>query len=603
MGVSFLKSRMLRRARQSYNSGLYGRSSRQSRIIHFLFRDRESLDILARSCLRRKKFERAAKCYRKANRNGIALLDHHDNHFKSEIGSENYIQAYRILGKIKGKRNKNACISDLVRKLRKVTDSERVLAIQEMNEISPLPADISRLLPWAPKQVEYEESDDDYSTLKGEAISSERYQREIHRIKNSGAYLISKHITDAIRKPAKLIALPFSLPKLVVDLILNRKGVIGDPDSKTYVVNTSERRRDCIVLFPTNGVGFGHFTRLLSISRQIRQLNPETEIVFFTTMPTLHVLAEEGVVCYHMPGRYRYEDMDASQWNALCEEMLNLVFTLHRPKAFVFDGSFPYRGMLNSIKSNSNNLFKVWLRRGAIKKNSKNIPVDSIGHFNAIVRPGDSVGDDFDDETKHNIPIFKSNPIILQNLENNQNTSSIRHRMGIPKEALVCYVQLGAGQINDIESEIRITLEHLTSHDQVYTIVGESMLGERISFEHDRVRVLRDYPNSRYFHEFDFAIIAGGYNSFHEIIDAGLPAICFPNLNTGRDDQLSRAKVASDLGAMIVLESRNKANIGVSVSRMMDERTRRKMREQTQHLKLDNGSKEVSEWLITQISN
>ena len=598
IGLSFLRSITLRRARQSYNSGKYSEAARRSRIGYAIFRDRESLDILARSLIRTRRYSKASRCYKRANRKGFALLEHQENHFKAEIGSENYVEAYRIMLGIKGKSKKNKCISEIVRKLKKTTDTERVVLINKMNEIANLPTDISRLLPWAPKVVEYEESFQNYPTLKKNSISAERHHREIVRIRSSGAYKISKILTDAVRKPSNLIFLPFTLPKLIIDLILNRKGLIGHESSEIQLVNSSGKRRDCIVFFPTNGVGFGHFTRLLSISRSIKKINPETEIVFFTTMPTLQLLSDEGIICYHMPGRYRYNGMSANQWNSLCEEMLSLIFTLHRPKAFIFDGSFPYRGMLNSIKSNTNDMLKVWVKRGAIKKGSKKLPVDSIKHFNAIIRPGDSVGEEFHEEMRNNIPIIKSPPILLENRDD-VGAISIRNRMGIPNSAVLCYVQLGAGQINDIQSELRLTLEALINHQGVYAIVGESMLGDRVSFDHERVRILRDYPNSQYFHEFDFAVVAGGYNTYHEVINAGLPALCYPNTNTGRDDQYSRAKVASDSGAMIVLKSRNKSSIGVAISRMVDSTVRNNMRKELKSLGSENGSDTVAKWITS----
>ena len=602
IGVDFAKAKLLSWSRQTYNSGKFGSSIRWSRTGYFFFRDRENLDILARSYLRKKRFSKASKCYRMADRRGFSLLEHELNQFKSEIGSENYVRAYRSISKMTGKRIKNKCISELVRRLKRTTDSERVSVINEMNEISPLPLDISRLLPWAPDNIEYEETGDDYTTLRSEPISAKRYQRELTRIRSSGAYRISNHITSSVRSPTKALKLPFTLPRLIIDLILSRTGKIGGDLNEINVINSSESRRNCILLFPTNGVGFGHFTRLLSVSRAIKKQSPNTEIVFFTTMPTLHVPSEEGIICYHMPGRYRYEGMTASQWNAMCEEMLALIFTLHRPKAFIFDGAYPYRGMLNAIKANTNNVFKIWLRRGAIKKGSKGIPVDSIGHFNAIIRPGDSVEDDFQDELKHNIPIKKTPPITIDSAVQKQK-SPLRSRLGIPKEALVCYVQLGAGRINDIESEIAMTLKVLSKYEQIYTVVGESMLGERIPNLGDRTRVLRDYPNSMYFSEFDFAVIAGGYNSYHEVISSGLPSICFPNLNTGRDDQLARAKAASNIGAMIVLESRNEASIEISVQRMILDSVRIDMKEKISSIQEPNGSDEAAIWILNQISN
>ena len=83
------------------------------------------------------------------------------------------------------------------------------------------------------------------------------------------------------------------------------------------------------------------------------------------------------------------------------------------------------------------------------------------------------------------------------------------------------------------------TLDALDEHPEVYTVIGESILGSRINFDNRRVRILRDYPNSMFFQDFDFSIQAGGYNSFHEVIASSLPSICYPNLETGRDDQLA----------------------------------------------------------------
>ena len=49
--------------------------------------------------------------------------------------------------------------------------------------------------------------------------------------------------------------------------------------------------------------------------------------------------------------------------------------------------------------------------------------------------------------------------------------------------------------------------------------------------------------NSIYFNGFDATVQAGGYNSFHETRTFGLPALFYPNMNTGMDDQLARCNV------------------------------------------------------------
>ena len=93
-----------------------------------------------------------------------------------------------------------------------------------------------------------------------------------------------------------------------------------------------------------------------------------------------------------------------------------------------------------------------------------------------------------------------------------------------PQDSVVWYLQLGAGQINDIDSEIRMTVESILEDGaQNFIVLGESMLGERVTISDPRVKILRDYPNGIYFKAFNYSVQAGGYNSFHEMRRASIP--------------------------------------------------------------------------------
>ena len=362
LGSGLLRVRLLKISRRKYNSTQFRKAARYSRITHFIFRDRESLDILARSCLRIRNYDGACKAYRKANRNGFALLDHEINHFRAELGAQNYQDAFISLQRVKGNEQTKKCVSQLKKELLKITDSERVLIIQEMSSTHPLPREISELLPWSPRKIDYEKTEtvtSELSTQRTLPLNGIRENSQESYL--SGTYRVSEHLSKSLKSPLRTIFLPISTPFLILDIFRERIGSISASDNSASVPNSAESRRDSIVFFPTNGVGFGHFTRLLAIARKIRESQPSTEIVFFTTMPTLHILAEEGFVCYHMPGRYRYKGMEASSWNAMCEEMLLTIFSLHKPSAFIFDGSFPYRGMLDAVKSETKSMLRLWV--------------------------------------------------------------------------------------------------------------------------------------------------------------------------------------------------------------------------------------------------
>lgn len=445
------------------------------------------------------------------------------------------------------------------------------------------------------------------SQLKRIRISEQKKSRELRRLRTSPTFKLSLLFIRAFERPYRLLWLPFSMIFLVINTIKERLGTKaieseGESDDEILSKFTISDRNRTVIFFPTNGVGFGHFTRLFAIARRLKVLEPDVEIIFFTTMPTLHLLELEGIPSYHIPGRKLLGDATASEWNMLCEENLSTLFSVHNPAMFVFDGTFPYRGMLNAIHGHDD-IDKIWIRRGTFKKGATRIPVDSIEQFDIIIRPSDSVEEAKDDTGDINSKIFDCEPIIFASEDEMNSREYLRHRLGIPMDSIVAYIQLGAGQINDIESDISITLAELDKHENVYVVVGESMLGAHISIDGPRIRFLRDYPNSINFQAFDFAVTACGYNSYHEVIHFGLPSICYPNLSTGMDDQLARAKVAEKAGAMIVLTDINPKSVSNAVNKILDSSERQRMKDAALNLVRENGANQVAEYLATVLTD
>ena len=598
MGVtSWLKSSYLRRVRNSYNDGNYNRSLKRGLLSWRLFGDKNGLDVAARSALRLRKFALASKLYGKAVKNNLLLRDHSINQFEAELKSGNLVQAFKLIKNTTVNNPEKNTLNQLIKEVKKIPKKDQFDLLKDMNIYDNLPEDLAKLVPNAVSKIPNKNTGNSFTLLKDDLMEADRYKREILRLRGSPSYKIGEHFAISYRKPWKLISLPFSLPILAFNLLREKSIPAELPNFLPSAPSMNSSLRRSVVLFPTNGVGFGHFTRLLAIARRMKQIDPDLEVIFFTTMPTLHITENEGFPSYHIPGRYRFNGMEASEWNSLAEEMISLVFTLHRPSAFIFDGSYPYRGMLNAIRGRPD-MMKIWLRRGTIKSNSKDIPSDSLSHFDGVIIPGDSVPSESQQESNANIATMRCNPITLIDEKDEISTGKLRTRLGIPEEATVAYVQLGAGNINNINNELLHTLEALNKHKHVYTIYGESILGTRNSFDFERLSTLRDYPNSMFFNEFDFAIMAGGYNSFHEAIQSSLPTLCFPNLNTGRDDQLARCMVAQKVGFMTVLETRNKKKIGAAIDRMVNESVREKMKSKAILLQRDNGALQSAKWII-----
>ena len=115
-----------------------------------------------------------------------------------------------------------------------------------------------------------------------------------------------------------------------------------------------------------------------------------------------------------------------------------------------------------------------------------------------------------------------------------------------------------------------MVVDSLLEHENLVIILGESMLGERLDINIERVHLLRDYPNAIYFNAIDFAVQAGGYNSFHEMRNLGIPTLFLPNLKTRMDDQAARCRVAEEEGWGISCISRNKKDIENGISKLLE---------------------------------
>ena len=114
-------------------------------------------------------------------------------------------------------------------------------------------------------------SEQDYTaSLHLATKQTEPLNREIHRLKNSVTYRLGEHLTASIRKPWKMIFLPLTFPYHCSLLGLEKIGRKAPPQHHASSRSTNADRNNCVLLFPTNGVGFGHFTRMYAVARAIQ---------------------------------------------------------------------------------------------------------------------------------------------------------------------------------------------------------------------------------------------------------------------------------------------------------------------------------------------
>jgi UDP:flavonoid glycosyltransferase YjiC (YdhE family) len=107
-------------------------------------------------------------------------------------------------------------------------------------------------------------------------------------------------------------------------------------------------------------------------------------------------------------------------------------------------------------------------------------------------------------------------------------------------------------------------------------------------------RVLRVFPSSRYLQAFDAVISAVGYNSFHELMYAGVPSLLVPNEHPMMDDQAARAEHAQRMGWALALRVADVYGLDEQLDRLLDPAERAAMREAMALLPPRNGAADAA---------
>ena len=257
----------------------------------------------------------------------------------------------------------------------------------------------------------------------------------------------------------------------------------------------------------------------------------------------------------------------------MCENILHQVIQISKPDTFVFDGTMPYGG-IRRVFSAYPKMKKIWIKRGLYR----DIEIDAklekfLGVFDRIIVPGELASDFHKGSLENKSDV---NPIVLGERVEVLGRDEACTKLGLDLARRTAYIQLGAGNINDIHGLTVQILTALGKLADIQIILGESPIAKRTISVSDECKVISEFPNYRYFNAFDFAVLAAGYNSVYESMYFGLPAIFFPNLATGADDQMARARIAERKAGAFVFERFDEETFVAAASKMLAERKLRR---------------------------
>lgn len=281
----------------------------------------------------------------------------------------------------------------------------------------------------------------------------------------------------------------------------------------------------------------------------------------------------------------------------MLKESLERIFSFYNIETVVFDGAFPYAQFVRTVKS-QRNVKRIWVKRGGEKEGTDGPRKEREKDFNNVIIPAEA-GNELNNDDGFYVNV---NPIIFIDDNELLSRDEVRRLFKVPDDKKLVYVQLGAGNINDIDSQLGKVINKLRERGDIMIVLGESIISSHsLNIYEKDIYVVKDYPNSKYFKGFDFVISACGYNSFNEIMYLNVPSLFLPNMETKTDDQYGRAMIAEKYGAGLVLHSVSDIDdneLEEKINILSDDAKNSQIRENLKKISIENGAVKAAKFIL-----
>jgi len=323
------------------------------------------------------------------------------------------------------------------------------------------------------------------------------------------------------------------------------------------------------VLFITgNGHGLGHLTRMLAVAnRSADRFRP----IFLTSSQAYPLVRDFGYAVEYLPSYLRL-GMARVDWEPVFGSRLSGLVTNIGPRAVVIDHINPPRSLLN-VRADCQGVDFIWSRRGMWRANRNREAIRLASSFDAVVEPRDLAGPiDVGLTSKYHAGVAFVAPVVLVDTTQQVERDVARQKLGIPRTGRAILVQLSDSDPTTLPALIRQVRDVVTSlarDENVHLFAPLHPLHDEWKSSVDGVIMQAVYPMATYVRAFDGVVSTAGYNSFHETIASGLPAVVVSRDADRLDDQARRAEFVELCGRGFFAPSVNDPMFRRAVERMM----------------------------------
>ena len=318
-----------------------------------------------------------------------------------------------------------------------------------------------------------------------------------------------------------------------------RRTAIGKPASKTTALFVT-----------TNGTGLGHLSRTMAIARKAAGTQP----VFLTMSESFGLVSDNGFPVEYVGSREAL-NMKKPRWEVFFEHRLEEAIDMYRPRVMLFDGVAPYKA-LDRVRLRHREVQFVWCRRPMWKPGSPWARTEASEYFDHVLEPTDfAQSQDRGATATATDERTQVRPITLFDYEELADPVTAAQELGLDPSTPSVLIQLADGDPAQLVRMVESVTARLLEVPDLQVYVPQSLIHGRSVVSDPRIHGGRVYPLARLLRAFTFAISATGYNSYHELLEARVPAVFIPKGGTNLDDQEGRARFAAMSGVGLFAES------------------------------------------------
>lgn len=308
------------------------------------------------------------------------------------------------------------------------------------------------------------------------------------------------------------------------------------------------------LFYAVDGLGLGHVTRLLGIARALRRLAPDCEALFLTTSEADGVLHRERFAAVKLPSKTIREEvgLQKTRYLKLAQTVTWNTLAAFEPDVLVVDtypmGSF--EELIPALRWRQKNVFVFREQRA----DAVGMPLlqATLPLYDAVIVPhqrAEAVG-----PVPEPSKLRAVGPVLVRERAELKPRDDARRALGLPLNETLVYASFGGGGEPESRQALEATARAIASLPKVHLVVGAGPLLRDVPML-PNVTVLRGvYPMLEYLQAFDAAVTAVGYNSVHELLFTGVPAVLLP-FERVLDDQAARARFLESQGAGRVVTS------------------------------------------------